>query len=118
MKNNLKIVALAGLLVAPFLAFGQGVGNQVLPPSTQGPIQSGEGFIDLFRQVLVWIATAFWIAAAVFIFIAAFKYLTAAGDPEKVKTASHTLLYAVIAIVIGLFAYGLPALVNAILLKQ
>jgi len=52
------------------------------------------------------------------IFLSAFGYLTAAGDPEKVKTASHRLLYAVIAVAVGLMAYGIPALVNNFLSRK
>ncbi len=88
--------------------------DQVNPPggTTPGPESVGEA-IGWFGTVLSWVANIFWIAAILFIFWAAFLYLTAAGDPEKVKKASHTLLYAVIAIVIGLMAYGIPKLVGS-----
>lgn len=102
------------VLVMPFLASAQ-LPAEAPVPDTPGPITSGQGVIDLINQFLFWLATIFWIAAAGFIFYAAFLYLTAAGDAEKVKTASHALLYGVIAIAVGLMAYGLPVLVRAVL---
>ena len=85
----------------------------VAPAGT--PLQSVEQGLGVFRQVLTWFATAFWIAAALFAFYAAFLYLTAAGNEQRVKKAHSQLLYAVIAIAIGLMAYGLPALVKTFL---
>ena len=46
--------------------------------------------------------------------VAAYKYLTAGGDPEKVKSASNILIYAAIAIVVALFARGLPTLIYSL----
>ncbi len=99
-------------IAAPFMALAQ-TPTIVLPPTGQGgPITGGADVIALVNQVLFWVATLFWIGAVIFIFLAAFGYLTAAGDPEKVKNASHRLLYAVIAVAVGLMAYGIPTLVN------
>lgn len=121
MKKTKKFALLAttgGLMIAaPFLALAQAP-VQVPPPTTPGPITSGQGFVDLLNVVLRWVATAFWILAALFVFIAAYKYLTAGGDPEKVKSASSNLLYAVIAIAVAIMAYGLPVLVGNFLRGQ
>lgn len=118
MRKLALLTATGGLLAAaPFLALAQ-TPVQVPPPSTPGPITSGQGFVDLLNVVLRWVATAFWILAALFIFIAAYKYLTAGGDPEKVKSASSNLLWAVVAIAIAIMAYGLPVLVGNFLKGQ
>lgn len=113
------ILAVLGLSVLfPVLAFAQ-TPTIVTPPVGQpGPITGGSDVIGLVNQVLFWVATLFWIAAVIFIFIAAFGYLTAAGDPEKVRNASHRLLYAVIAVAVGLMAYGIPTLVNNFLSRR
>ena len=108
------LFVLLSVLVFPFLAVAQ-LPEQAPEPTTTGPISTGQGAIDLINTFLFWLATIFWIAAAGFIFYAAFLYLTAAGDAEKVKTASHALLYGVIAIAVGLMAYGLPVLVKNVL---
>jgi hypothetical protein len=61
-----------------------------------------------------WLFYFLIIVAVIFIIVAAFKYLTAAGDPEKVKTASHSLLYAAIAIVVAICAKAVPSLVGSV----
>lgn len=109
------LLAMAFVLV-PFAVFGQVDITPVEPPTdTTAPIQNIDQGIDLFRQILTWFAIIFWIAAALFVFYAAFLYLTAAGNEEQVKKASSQLLYAVIAIAVGLMAYGLPAFVDTFL---
>ncbi len=124
MKQALKIAAASGSIalvsLVPFFAFAQVNINPVPPPPYQGPsgLQQVSGWLNLLRAILTWVAIAFWIFATIFIILAAFSYLTAAGDPEKVKGASSKLLYAVIAIAIGLLAYGIPAIVQSFLQRQ
>lgn len=116
--KKLTYAAFTTAVLAPFLALAQAnVGTPVTPPTYSGPtgLNTVTGWFGLFRTILSWVGIAFWITAAVFIFLAAFKYLTAAGDPEKVKSASHSLLYAVVAIAVGILAYGIPALVGSFL---
>ncbi|MBI4087700.1 MAG: hypothetical protein HY434_02615 [Candidatus Liptonbacteria bacterium] len=88
------------------------VGAQSAPPP---PITSVSGLQSFVCNVIVgWLFTFLVIAAVVFVLIAAFKYLTAAGDPEKVKGASHQLIYAAVAIVVALFARGVPLIVSSL----
>jgi hypothetical protein len=119
MTRNAKLAALliAVVLVPAAAAFAQ-YPTPIPPPSTQPPIESGQGIIDFLNQVLTWLAYIFWIFAAIFIFWAGFLYLTAAGNDEKIKKANHQLRYAVIAIIVGLFAFGLPRLVLNILQRR
>jgi len=63
--------------------------------------------------IINWVFWFIIIFAIIFTLIAAFRYLTAAGDPEKVKRAGATLLYVVIAVVVALIAKGLPLLVSS-----
>lgn len=59
---------------------------------------------------------AFWLVivfAIIFTLVAAFRYLTAGGDPEKVRAAGSSLLYVVIAIVIALIAKGFPTIISS-----
>jgi amino acid permease len=73
---------------------------------------------DLFRvldRIATIIATIFWIAAAASVFYAGFLYLAAAGNSEKVGKAHRQLWYTVIAVIVGLFAYGLPRFLESIL---
>lgn len=60
---------------------------------------------------------AFWLIivfSIIFTLLAAFKYLTAAGDPERVASAGRTLLYVVVAIIVALIAKGFPLLISGV----
>lgn len=84
-------------------------------PTAEAPIKNPAQITGLFNEILFWFSAIFWIAAVGFVFYAAYLYLTAGGDTERVKRAQKQLMYAVIAIVIGLMAQGLPALIKAFL---
>ena len=111
MVNSFKKVTarLTGVLpyVAPLLA-----GAQTAPPP---PITTLSGFQSFICTVIVgWMFTFLVILAIIFVLVAAFKYLTASGDPEKVKAASHQLIYAAVAIVVAIFAKGVPLIIGSI----
>mgnify|MGYP001611473199 CR=1 FL=1 len=52
------------------------------------------------------------VVTIIFIIVAAFKYLTAGGDPEKIKSANYQLVYAAIALVIALVARAFPNIIG------
>lgn len=85
------------------------------PPTDTGPIEDPQELIDLVAAIVKWLAIIFWIAAVGFIFYAAYIYLTAGGDPERIKKAHKQLLYAVIAIAVALMATGLPFFIDQVL---
>ena len=106
-------------IVLPVFAFAQGA-DQYLPkisdaPSGNSPIRSGEDALGLLSVFARWVSYGFWILAFIFIFVAAFQYFTAAGNPEKVKEANKRLLWAFIAIAVGLMAYGARTFVDVTL---
>lgn len=53
--------------------------------------------------------------SVLFVIIAAYKFLTAAGDPEKIKSAKKMLAYTFAAIIIAFIATGIVPLVESIL---
>ena len=73
---------------------------------------------DLLRRLCVVVGYVFAVLiflAIVFVIYAAFLYLTAAGDPEKVKKANATILYAAIGIAIAILAKFLPSIVAGLM---
>lgn len=103
--KTLKIAATAGLiglsLVTPFLAGAQ--------YANQGPIDIGNdnAFVYILRlldKLATYMLTVLIVLAAAFIIWAAFNYLTAGGNPEKVEAATKMIVYAAVAIGIGLLA--------------
>ena len=97
------------LLFSPLLSLAQS-------PVAIQPLPSPAGnFGDLLGKVCTlgnYLFTALLVVAIIFVIFAAFKYLTAAGDAEKVKSANHQILYAAIAVGVGIFAKVVPLIVG------
>ena len=110
--KKLNTLLVLGLQMLPMLTLAQGgsgfTGEQPLPTG----VRSFEGFIGIFNRLINWIFTILLILAIVFILMAAFRYLTAAGDDEKIKKAHTALIYAVVAIAVGLLAQGIRFIVG------
>lgn len=98
----------------PALASAQGINPPVPPvPSNvpQGNITSINGVLNSLCSVFGYAFYFLIVLAVIFVIFAAFKYLTAAGDPEKVKSAGTMLLYTAIAIGVALLARAVPLVV-------
>lgn len=96
----------AGLL--PALTFAQAG-----PPLPGGPTEV-TAFINIICGIAGWMFVFLVVLAIIFVILAAFNYLTAGGDAEKVKTASNQLIYAAVAVAVGIFARGFPLLVSSL----
>jgi len=66
--------------------------------------QTGQRLGTIITRISNWALGILIAIAAIFIIYAAFTYLTAGGDPEKVKTANRIILYAAVAIAVGLLS--------------
>lgn len=98
----------------PVLALAQTGGA----PAGSAPTVLAGGMTDVASELCVvfnWMFYFLVIFAVIFIIVAAFKYLFAAGDPEKVKSAGHSLIYAAVAIVVAIIAKAVPAIVGSLL---
>ena len=103
-------------LALPMLAFADTPGAPTTPANVpQSSINSVGGVLNLLCVVFGWAFYFLIVLAVIFVIVAAFKYLTAAGDPEKVKSVGSTLLYASIAIGVALLARAVPLVVGAFL---
>ena len=104
----LGLVAFMGL--APSVGLAEGFGEpEDLPTSAVTDIR---GIFDLIVQILNFAFTLLLILAVVFIIVAAYKYLTAGGDVEKLKSAHSTLIWALVAVVVAVFAIALVNIVK------
>lgn len=108
----LNFVIPVASLALPLLAAAQVPSAPISAPSAG--INSINSVGTSLCTITNWLFYFLIILAVIFIIIAAFRYLTAAGDPEKVKAASHSLLYAAIAIVVGILAKAVPSLVGSV----
>lgn len=107
--------AVALLVFSPILVYAQPLTGADVPPTTPVTIAY---VINVLKTVVNWMFSVLIILAVICIIIAAFNYLTAAGDPEKVKKAHTMLIYALVAIGVALLAVGLRALVAELLQRQ
>ncbi len=108
-------IAMLGL---PLLASAQ-IPSPLPPrPSVAVPttnINSLQSVLDSVCIAFGWFFVFLIALAVIFVVVAAFKYLTAGGDPEKVKGAGSTLLYAAIAVGVALLARAIPLVIGTFL---
>ena len=101
------------LLISPSLALAQ-------PDIKQGNIGGGASaygdIIRIIQNVGSWMLGILLTLSAIFIIYAAFLFLTAAGDETKVKEAKNIIIYAIVAIVVGILAWGITQVVQSIIL--
>jgi hypothetical protein len=84
--------------------------------SAEEPIfKTWEDILNFFNNLATIIARFFWTAAIIAAIWSGFLFLTAGGNEEKTGKAKKMLWYTIIAIVIGLLAFGLPSLIKNIL---
>ncbi len=115
MKQKIFALTLVGLSIAvPFVALAQ-VTQPI--PSVQPRIDITDvgTFLALLNRIVGYIFTILMIVAVIFILRAAFTYLTAGGDPARVGTAHNSLIYAAVAIAVGIVAYSVPLIVSSLL---
>lgn len=96
------ILLLAALLAAPLLGHAQG-------PRTVDDV------LAILNRLINWMFTGLLVLATIFIILAGYKYLTAASDPNKIKEANRQILYAAVAIAIGLVAQGVEFIVRQLI---
>lgn len=68
----------------------------------------------IITNVTSWTAGLIAAVAVLFVIYAAYLYMTSAGDPAKVADASKYILWAVIASIVALSAFGIIALAKAV----
>ena len=102
MNRRTVVVLILGLAV--FAPFGAGAA-----------VSSVSHVVLILDRLAGWLFSALTGLAVVFFIFAAFNYLTAAGNPEKASAASQMLLYAALALAVGLVAKGVVFLVRELI---
>lgn len=118
MKKLRKFTGRLGVLtlafVVPLIASAQASpalptgGSNVPNPN----ITSVTDVTDLFCVIFGWAFYFLITLSVIFVVIGAYRYLTSAGEAEKIKNANNTLLYAAIAVGVALLAKGIPLIVG------
>lgn len=71
----------------------------------------------ILKNIVQYTYAIFFIVAVIFILIAAFNFLTAQGDPEKIKSSRAQILWACVAIAIALISVGAAQIIQAFINK-
>ena len=82
-----------------------------------GP-QSGGEILRIIEAIGDWIFGAFILVAIIFIILALFDFISGGGDPAKISSARHKLIYAVIGVGLALIAGGIDDVLRNILLPS
>lgn len=124
-----KVAFLAGILTLPLFAFGaialdsqpalaQGVSegarggvNASNTGNVPENIDGNDGLVNTVVNILLW---AIGLISVIMIIIGGIRYATSNGDSNAVTGAKNTIMYAVIGLVIAIFAY---AIVNFVLVQ-
>lgn len=93
------LVSLASV-VAPVLTLAQS--TPVTP--TPGPIGGIEQLFGIIVKISNYFFTVLLLLAVIFVIVAAFRYLTAGGEAEDISKAHQSLIYAGVAILVGVLA--------------
>jgi hypothetical protein len=114
--NKLARIAKDFVIPAAMLLFPIAAMAQIPSPPVTAPnsgINSSGAIQSSLCTVINWVFYILIVFAVIFVLIAAFRYLTAGGDPEKVKKASSTLLYVAVAVVVAIIAKAFPSLIGS-----
>lgn len=113
MSNKyIRIAIVIGLIGVVGLPLTSAFAQLPLPGVVQ-PVQDTGKVMDLICLILSWIFTAAIVLSIVIVLMAAFKYMTAAGDPEKLKTAHKMLMYVAVGVAVAILARTIPILVGS-----
>jgi hypothetical protein len=104
-KKGLLTLSLLGLLFLPALSLAVGFIDPVEVPS--------------LTSLLTTIKNVMWIVlvgfALVCFVIAGIMFLTAMGDPGKLKIARSAVIFGAVGIAVGILAYSVVAIISSVL---
>ncbi len=102
-KRILPTLTLLTILASPVIVLAQNV---------PAPPLSLDALIAVLRPV-IW--TVFGFIVLICFVYAGIIFLTAGGDPDKIAKARSAFMYGVVGVVVGVIAYGILAIISAII---
>ena len=109
---TLALISLFGFLAIENPVFALTAKEAADRVAGDSQFKTPEKIFDVLTKIVRYTYTIFFIAAIIFIIIAAFNFLTAQGDPEKIKSARAQILWAVVAIAIALISVGAAQIIK------
>ena len=116
MKKLILGIVIASFLLMPVAMTGLEVAQAAFPPiasmSTPSKTIASTSVMGSLGNIADWIFYILIGVSVLFIVIAGIEYVTAQGDPEKIKAAGQKVLYSLIGIIVAALAKGLVVLVQ------
>ena len=115
MKKIILGIVIVSFLLMPVAMTGLSVISADFPTTDSSDSPHGLETTSVtasLENIADWIFYILIGVAVLFIVIAGIEYVTAQGDPEKIKAAGQKVLYALIGIVVAALAKGLVLLVQ------
>jgi len=103
-KKLAAVVSSAALLALPALAFAGVLAPPPLPNTT----------VDVWgviNKIIGFIWPIFFGVAIVMFLISGFMFLTAAGDPNKIKLGRDALIWGIVGVLVGVLSISIPYIV-------
>ncbi len=109
----LSLISMFTLSARPATAILQDAKNQACQglsasdtpdPNNCDPTTAGSGVNNLIATVINVFSFVVGVAAVIMIMVAGFKYITSSGDSASASSAKNTILYAIVGLVVVLFA--------------
>lgn len=113
--NKLKMLV-AGLMIVPVLAFAVAPQADAQGFNLKGGTEAAKGdgaaegvsdpntTVKNFVNIFLWVVG---ILSVVMLIWGGVRYITSAGDSNKVTAAKNTIMYAVIGLVVAIFAFAI-----------
>jgi len=107
-KNKKYVLIILFLIFVPFIVFGTTV--KIDNPLGNKTLQ------DVLKAIIAWVYMIALIGVAPIMYIiAGYRFITAAGDPQKVDTAKKMVLWTSIGLAVATAVYGIIDLIKIIL---
>lgn len=104
--------AIIGMVIALSASVLVNTGMVILSIQTSNGIKQGENFTQVqVQNAFTWAYTVAGLVAVAFIIFGGIKYVTSQGDPGKARSATQTIVYAVVGLIVVLMAAAITALV-------
>lgn len=110
MNKFSKILTIAMVLLIS--AVFAGAAMAVDGSASASPIKNVDDVVKIIGNIVVIMYRVFFVVAIGAVIWAAFIYLTSKDDPEKIKNATKQILWAVVAIAIGLASVGFSKIID------
>ncbi|MBI4993576.1 hypothetical protein HZC33_01270 [Candidatus Wolfebacteria bacterium] len=100
-------------LILSILFFSFLILNFAFAQAGSSPVKSASDVYNILGKIVSWMYTIFFIVSVFFVLLAAFKFLTAEDDPEKIKGATKSIMWAAVAVVVALLSVGFGKIIES-----